>query len=76
VADVAIKAVSQSVALATSTDRAGRFEIRLPPGHYKIEASDPGWSFKAAAFSYENPEDLTITKDSCAQLQFEGTKRR
>jgi hypothetical protein len=72
VPNVAVSAISDSTTLTATTDQNGRFRMRLPIGNYRLEANRSGWSFVPEPFSYENPNDLRITRNYCAQVQFSG----
>ena len=72
VPDVTVRAIGNGTTIAVKTDQAGRFQMRLPAGRYKLAAVRTGWSFEPGLLSYENPTDLRITAGGCAQVHFSG----
>jgi len=47
----------------------GEFEIKVPAGRYMVRATQTGYAFSAADFSYENPNDLRVEPGGCVQVQ-------
>lgn len=74
VPDATIKAIG--TAFTAKTDKEGRFQMRLPPGRYRLQAFRAGWSFTTQDITYEDPNDLTLPAGSCAQVQFNGHNRK
>jgi hypothetical protein len=75
VPDVTITAVGRGKTFTARTNPAGRFEMLLPAGRYRMEASLSGWSFAPTLLSYENPADLVLTRRGCAQVHFSGSQK-
>ncbi len=71
---VTVRAAGNGTAFTAKADEAGRFQMRLPAGRYRLKALRSGWSFKREFFGYENPGDLRLSAGSCAQVQFDGHK--
>ena len=54
----------------TKTGNDGTFELHVAPGKYRVQALEPGKTFVAADFTYEDPNALVLENGSCAQVQF------
>jgi hypothetical protein len=50
------------------------FKVRVEPGTYVVTPVHPGWQFEKDAFSYDDPQKITIEPGKCAQIQFQGKK--
>jgi Carboxypeptidase regulatory-like domain len=74
VPDVTVRAIG--TAFTSQTDEEGRFQMRLPPGRYRLQAFRAGWSFATQDITYEDPSDLRLSAGSCAQVQFNGHERK
>lgn len=70
VAGVQIEAQGPGGVTSTQTETNGRFELRVAPGKYQVQARSPGKTFLASDLTYENPDDLVLENGACAQVQF------
>ena len=69
VSDVHVEARGANGRYTATTNSKGEFEIEVPAGRYAVRATEAGFSFATADFSYENPNKVQIESGGCAQVQ-------
>ncbi len=71
-----VRVVAMGIAghFATTSDRNGRFQIKVPAGEYRVRALKNGFSFSKADISYGDPRKIQIEPGGCAQVQFAGAE--
>jgi hypothetical protein len=69
VANVHVEARGANGRYTATTNSKGEFEIEVPAGRYAVRATETGFSFATADFSYENPNKVQIESGGCAQVQ-------
>ena len=57
------------------TDAEGKFQIKVPPGHYVVRPAKSDLSFTTDDFSYEDPQNLQIEPGGCVQIQLWAIER-
>ena len=76
VPDIEVVARGGGATYSGTTDRKGRFAIKVAPGDYIVEPVHPNSSFTVFDMSYEDPRHLAMQAGSCAQVQFIETSKR
>jgi hypothetical protein len=67
---VQIEARGAGGLVTAETGPGGRFDIRVTPGKYQVQALSGGKTFVADRSTYENPDNLLLENGGCAQVQF------
>jgi len=76
VAKVQIEAHGPGGVTRTETEIDGRFELRVVPGKYQVQALSAGKTFLPSDLTYENPDDVVLENGACAQVQFVESTRK
>lgn len=76
ISGVRVEALGTTGRYDTTTNDKGEFNIDVPAGRYTVRAIKSGLSFEKDPISYEDPRQIHIEPQGCAQIQFVRVERK
>lgn len=74
IAGVKVEALGNASHFETITNKAGKFQLKVPAGQYTVRATKSRLSFNMSDISYENTGPIRIENGGCAQVQLVGVE--